>query len=217
MESSSQSDQIEKLKKQLADVEPLLKASQGSITQRDENAAAQKVEMERLLGEVERFKKTAKDEEEKRVKAISLLKTVRQKLVKAEKERDDMQRETATSKEKEKADREREHLERSKLQAEVEMVNSEREKAVAGLKSQFDREVATIKDRHDKETAGIRGQFELEALTAKVCILMVAYLPGLALSDYSELPFQRNCDIDFPDIIAGANCDKSYKRQKLVL
>ncbi|KAJ7293654.1 hypothetical protein C8J57DRAFT_1429415 [Mycena rebaudengoi] len=159
MESSSQSDQIEKLKKQLADVEPLLKASQGSITQRDENAAAQKVEMERLLGE---------DEEEKRVKAISLLKTVRQKLVKAEKERDDIQRETATSKEKEKADREREHLERSKLQAEVEMVNSEREKAVAGLKAQFDREVATIRDRHDKETAGIRGQFELEALTAKL-------------------------------------------------
>ncbi|KAJ6610071.1 hypothetical protein B0H10DRAFT_2438222 [Mycena sp. CBHHK59/15] len=167
LESSSQSDQIETLKKQLVEAEVLLSVSQGSITRGDESVAAQKVEIDRLRGEVERSQKIAKEEEEKRVKAISLLKTVRQKLVKAEKERDDIQRETAALKDREKSDKEREQAERSRLQTEIETVNSEREKATTGLKAQFDREVATIKDRHEKETAVLRGQFELEALTAK--------------------------------------------------
>ncbi|KAJ7181737.1 hypothetical protein C8R43DRAFT_1055509 [Mycena crocata] len=167
LESSSQSAQIEKLKKQLAEGEALLAASQASISQKDEGAAAQKAEIDRLLGEVERSKRMAKEEEEKRVKAISLLKTVRQKLVKAEKERDDVQRDVAASKDKDKAEREKDQLEKSRLQSEIETVNTEREKAVAGLKAQFDRELATMRDRHEKETAVLRGQFELEALTTK--------------------------------------------------
>ncbi|KAJ7706097.1 hypothetical protein B0H17DRAFT_919676 [Mycena rosella] len=167
LESASQSAQIEKQKRQLIEVEALLAASQGSITKADESATAQKAEIDRLLGEVERSKRVAKEEEEKRVKAISLLKTVRQKLVKAEKERDDVLREVAMSKDKDKAEREKELLEKSRLQTELETVNSERDKAIAGLKAQFDRELATIRDRHDKETAGLRGQFELEALTTK--------------------------------------------------
>ncbi|KAJ7492547.1 hypothetical protein FB451DRAFT_1078701 [Mycena latifolia] len=167
LESASQSAQIEKQKQQLAEAEALLAASQGSITKGDESAAAQKAEIDRLLGEVERSKRVAKEEEEKRVKAISLLKTVRQKLVKAEKDRDDLQRDVAVSRDKEKAEKEKELLEKSRLQTEIETINSERERAVAGLKAQFDREIATIKDRHDKETAGLRGQFELEALTTK--------------------------------------------------
>ncbi|KAJ7487679.1 hypothetical protein B0H11DRAFT_1721098 [Mycena galericulata] len=167
LESGSQSAQIEKMKKQMAEAEALLAASQSSIAQRDESAAAQKVEIDRLLGEVERSKRVAKEEEEKRVKAISLLKTVRQKLVKAEKDRDDLQREVAASKEKEKVERDNEQLEKSRLRAEIETVNSEREKAVAGLKAQFDRESASLRDRYEKEVAGLRGQFELETLTTK--------------------------------------------------
>ncbi|KAJ7038120.1 hypothetical protein C8F04DRAFT_1220408 [Mycena alexandri] len=167
LESTSQSVQIEKLKKQLTEVEALLAASRGSIAQGDESAAAQKAEIDRLLGEVERSKRVAKEEEEKRVKAISLLKTVRQKLVKAEKERDDTLREVAMSKDKDKVDRERDQLDRARLQAEIEVVNSEREKAVAGLKIQFDREIATLRDKQEKEISALRGQFELEALTTK--------------------------------------------------
>ncbi|KAJ6575196.1 hypothetical protein B0H19DRAFT_1208639 [Mycena capillaripes] len=167
LESASQSAQIEKLKKQLGEFEALLAASQGSVSQGDESAAAQKVEIDRLHKEVETAKRVAKEEEEKRVKAISLLKTVRQKLVKAEKERDDIHREFAGSKDKEKAEREGELLEKSKLQSELETVNSEREKAIAGLKNQFDREMASLRDKHEKEAAVLRGQFELEALTTK--------------------------------------------------
>ncbi|KAJ7783868.1 hypothetical protein DFH07DRAFT_908919 [Mycena maculata] len=167
LESGSQSAQIEKLKKQLAEVEALLAASQNSVAQGDECASAQKAEIERLLKEVEGSKRVAKEEEEKRVKAISLLKTVRQKLVKAEKERDDLQRDSAASKDKEKAERENEQLEKARLRAEIDTANSEREKAIAGLRAQFDRESTASRDRYEKEIGGLRGQFELEALTTK--------------------------------------------------
>ncbi|KAJ6503473.1 hypothetical protein C8R47DRAFT_1316667 [Mycena vitilis] len=167
LESASQSAQIEKLRKQLTEVEALLATSQGSVSQADANAAAQKVEIERLHKEVESSKRVAKEEEEKRVKAISLLKSVRQKLVKAEKERDDIQRDIASSKDKEKAEREKDHLENSRLQSELETANSERERAIAGLKTRFDREIASARDKQEKEVAILRGQFELEALTTK--------------------------------------------------
>ncbi|KAJ7070960.1 hypothetical protein C8F01DRAFT_1108511 [Mycena amicta] len=167
LESSSQSVQIEQLKKQLSEADALLTASQGSAAQSNEGTAAQKAEIDRLHGEIEQSKRIAKEEEEKRVKAISLLKTVRQKLVKAEKERDDAQREATALKDKEKAEGNSLQAEKAKLQLEIETVNLEREKALAGLKAQFDREIAGLRERHDKETATVRGQFELEALAAK--------------------------------------------------
>ncbi|KAJ7837533.1 hypothetical protein B0H14DRAFT_2791069 [Mycena olivaceomarginata] len=156
LESTSQSAQIEKLRKQLAESEALLAASQ---SQGDETSTKQKAEIERLTKEVETSKRMAKEEEEKRVKAISLLKTVRQKLVKAEKERDDIQREVASSKDKDKAERERDQLEKLSI--------AEREKAIVGLRTQFDREIASLRDKHEKEIAVKQGQFELMALTVK--------------------------------------------------
>ncbi|KAF7320403.1 Mediator of RNA polymerase II transcription subunit 5 [Mycena kentingensis (nom. inval.)] len=167
LESSSQSTQIDQLRKQLAEAEALVTASQGSAAQSTENAAAQKADIERLHGEIEQTKRAAKEEEEKRVKAISLLKTVRQKLVKAEKDRDDAQREAAAFKEKEKADSGALQAEKLKLQAEIETVNAERERALTGLKAQFDREIVTMRERQEKEMSALRGQFELEALTTK--------------------------------------------------
>jgi chromosome segregation ATPase len=215
LESASQSTQIEKLKKQLAEVEALLAASQGSISQGDESAAAQKAEIDRLLKEVESSKRVAKEEEEKRVKAISLLKTVRQKLVKAEKERDDIQREVAGSKDKEKAEREKDQLEKSRLQSEIETVNADRERAIAGLKLQFDREIATFRDKQEKETAVLRGQFELEALTTKVCYHF-RYV-SFFLIRWPELPFQRGHNFDLSDILLGVYSYEPYKRQKRIL
>ncbi|KAF7306991.1 Mediator of RNA polymerase II transcription subunit 5 [Mycena indigotica] len=167
LESSSQSAQIEHLKKQLSEAETLISASQGSVAQSTESAAAQTAEIERLQTDIEQSKRVAKEEEEKRVKAISLLKTVRQKLVKAEKDKDDAQREATALKEKEKAEGTASQAEKAKMQAEIEAVNAEREKAVTGLKTQFDKEISGIRERHEKEIATLRGQFELEALTTK--------------------------------------------------
>lgn len=117
---------------------------------------------------MERTQGLAKEEEEKRVKAISLLKTVRQKLVKAEKDRDEARGELAAVKEREKGDRDKEEAERSRLQKEIDSVNAERERAIAGLKGQFDREVAGVKERYEREISALKGQFELEAISTKV-------------------------------------------------
>ena len=125
-------------------------------------------EAEKLRGEAEKAKAAAKDEEEKRTKAISLLKTVRQKLVKAEKERDDAVKELQTVKVHEKEEREKDKTEKQKLHDEIEKVNHERETAVKGLKAQFDKEVAGLKDRQEKELNALRGQYELEVITLKV-------------------------------------------------
>ncbi len=168
MESRSQSELIDNLRKQLEESELLLKASQGTISQSVDDLAQRKTEIARLSAEVVKSKELVKEEEEKRVKAISLLKTVRQKLVKAEKDKEDAVKETTAVKEKEKSERAKEEAEKSKLQNEIESLNVERDKAVAGLKAQFDREVAAAKERHEKEMAAVKGEFELDAVTFKV-------------------------------------------------
>lgn len=145
-----------------------MKATQSSTTQIEEESIKRKAEVERLHGEVEKVKGLAKEEEEKRVKAIALLKTVRQKLVKAEKDRDDVVREVQFMKEREKEEREKEKADRAMLLAEIDRANTERETAVIGLRSQFDKEVSALKERYEKELSALKGQFELEAVTTKV-------------------------------------------------
>ncbi|KAI0660441.1 hypothetical protein C8Q70DRAFT_913478 [Cubamyces menziesii] len=167
LESKSQSDQIDKLRAQVEEAEKLLKAAQSTTTQIEQESAKRKAEIDRLQGELDRATGAAKDEEEKRTKAIALLKTVRQKLVKAEKERDDAVKEVSTLKETEKVEREKEKAEKARLQGEIDKAHAERETAVQGLRAQFDKEVAALKEKHEKELAALRGQFELEAITAK--------------------------------------------------
>ncbi|KAG5648052.1 hypothetical protein DXG03_007087 [Asterophora parasitica] len=167
LESSSQSAQIEKLQTQVAEAEALLTAAQGADAQAEEFSAGQKAEIERLQKEVESVKRLAREEEEKRVKAISLLKTVRQKLVKAEKERDDVMKEKVSFQEKDRGEREREQTERARLQNALEAANAERERALIGLKAQFDKEVVYLRERFDKELNATKGQYELEGASLK--------------------------------------------------
>jgi len=167
LESASQSDQLEKLRRQLEEAEASIKVSQ-SLSSHTEEVADRNVEIDMLRAEVKRANGIAKEEEEKRVKAISLLKTVRQKLVKAEKDKEDALKELNSSKDKEKTEREKESVERLKLQQEIDAVNDERGKAMVGLKAQFDKEVVNLKERYEKEASGLRAQFELESATTKV-------------------------------------------------
>ncbi|KII93210.1 hypothetical protein PLICRDRAFT_35393 [Plicaturopsis crispa FD-325 SS-3] len=167
LESASRSEQFEKLRRQHEETEAQLQTSRGLLAQSDGAAAQQAAEIARLQADGDRFKALAKEEEEKRVKAISLLKSVRQKLVKAEKERDEAVKEAGALREREQGERERERAERAKLQKEIEAVNGERERALAGLRAQFDREVANVRERFEKELSATRGQYEMEAVTTK--------------------------------------------------
>ncbi|KAG6911908.1 hypothetical protein DXG01_000155 [Tephrocybe rancida] len=167
LESSSQNLQMEKLRTQLSEAEALLNAAHSADAQAEEVAAGQRTEMDNMLKELERAKLSAKEEEEKRVKAISLLKTVRQKLVKAEKEKEEALNAATATQERDRSEREREQAERSRLRSELDASNTDREKALAGLKSQFDKELANFRDRYEKEIATSNAQSEADLASVK--------------------------------------------------
>jgi chromosome segregation ATPase len=166
--SASQSDRSERLQQQLRESEALISSLQNSATQAAEQTEKFKADFEQLQSDLERTRGLAKEEEEKRVKAISLLKTVRAKLVKAEKEKEEALKEAALLKEKDASEREKEKAERARLQGEVDEVQKEREQAVVGLRNQFDREIANLKDRFEREALALRGQYEIEAISLRV-------------------------------------------------
>ncbi|PPQ64426.1 hypothetical protein CVT26_002133 [Gymnopilus dilepis] len=167
LESHSLSEEVRKLRTQLGETEALFDAAQRATSSAEEALAKQKEEYAQLQKEVEAAKNVAKEEEEKRVKAVSLLKTVRQKLVKAEKDKEDALKEVATIKEREKDEKSKEQADRLNHQQEVESLNAAHEKATAALKAQFNKDMASMKERYESEIAALKGQFELDMATAK--------------------------------------------------
>ena len=120
-----------------------------------------------MRAEVEKLNIFAKDEEEKRGKAVSLLKTVRQKLVKAEKDREDALKDVAALKESQKVEHDKDQLDRERLQGELNKLKIEKEVSLADHRAQFEKDLAALKQRSEKELSALRGQFELEANAAK--------------------------------------------------
>lgn len=174
-ESHSQSDQLEISRKQLEDTESILRSTRAMVTRLEEECTTVKTENSRLRGDLDKQKDSAKEEEEKRIKAITLLKTVRQKLVKTEKERDDVLKDLGSLKEKEKQDRDAEKVEKAKLEREIVALTATKDKEVAGLRAHFDRELSGIKERLESEMAARKGQMELEVASLKVCNLYYLY------------------------------------------
>ncbi|KIO20881.1 hypothetical protein M407DRAFT_81071 [Tulasnella calospora MUT 4182] len=163
LESHSQSEQIETLRKRVAEAEALLTASSSTTSNIEAASAAKQSTIDQLTAELQTAKGQVKDEEEKRGKAIALLKTVRTKLVKAEKDKEDMVKE----KDDMRLERDAARGETANLRAEVERMRAEKEREVATLRVQFDRELSSVKDRLEKEAAARKGQFELDAITTK--------------------------------------------------
>ncbi|KAG8894748.1 hypothetical protein FRC01_012779, partial [Tulasnella sp. 417] len=163
LESHSQSEQIETLRKRVAEAEALLAASSSTTSNIEAASAAKQNTIAQLTAELQTAKGQVKDEEEKRGKAIALLKTVRTKLVKAEKDKEDVMKE----KEDMRLERDAARGETASLRAEVERMRAEKEREVAALRVQFDRELSSVKDRLEKEAAARKGQFELDAITTK--------------------------------------------------
>ena len=150
------------------EAEALVAAGQKADAQAQEGVLAREAEMGSLQKDLERAKSLAKEEEEKRVKAVSLLKTVRQKLVKAEKDKDDVLKELMGVKEKDKGEKERHEIDRARMRNEVEMANHAREKAIGDLRAQSDKDLANAKDRYEQEIVFMKGQLDLQLATAQV-------------------------------------------------
>ncbi|KAL1408193.1 hypothetical protein Q8F55_004998 [Vanrija albida] len=145
LEGGSQTDLISKLRKQLSDAEAKLSAK-----------ATDAADTSQLKADLAKAETRAKEEEEKRTKAISLLKTVRQKHVKVEKEKEVIQQDLAEAR-----------AERTKAGEEVEKIKAERITQVDQLRKGFERETASIKERSDKELAARKAAWELEMITTK--------------------------------------------------
>jgi len=172
LESHSQSEEVKKLKTQLDETEALFQAAQRATSNAEDAVEKSKEEVSRLQKDIESSKNTAKEEEEKRVKAVSLLKTVRQKLVKAEKEKEDALRDLLSFKEREKDDKSKELVERANFQHELESLTGAHEKTTSNLKAQFGRDIANTRERYEQEMTALRGQFELDITSLKVGFLI---------------------------------------------
>jgi chromosome segregation ATPase len=161
LESASQSEQIESLKKQLKEAEILLSAS--TI-----HSSANEASMKSLRDEVNSSQKIAKDEEEKRVKAVALLKTVRQKLVKTEKERDDALK--ASQEARQKADEllSKDQAEKNAADATLQRLKEEYERKLLEIRSERQKEVQQIRAAAEGEISAVKESYETEIHSLKV-------------------------------------------------
>lgn len=148
LEGTSQSGLIAKLRSQLSTAESNLAARVAELSSLNETKA-----------DLNRAQIQIKEEEEKRTKAIQLLKTVRLKLVKAEKDKEEVER-----------DRAEERAERSRAQDDAERLRAEKEREVSALRRGFERELNGQKERWEREMKEKKGAWELEMITTKVCL-----------------------------------------------
>jgi chromosome segregation ATPase len=170
LETHSLSEELRKMKIQLKQTEALFDAAQLATTNVEEVADQQKEKISQLEKQLDQSKNVAKEEEEKRVKAITLLKTVRQKLVKAEKDREDAVKEIATMKEREKGDKDKEQTEKLNLLRELEVSQSAHAQEIAAFRTQFEKDLAATRERYEQEVSALKGQQELDLVSIKVAI-----------------------------------------------
>ncbi|CED84426.1 hypothetical protein [Phaffia rhodozyma] len=152
MESTSQSNLIESLRSELS----TLKVSHTTLQATHRTTQT----------ELSTSQTTCKEEEEKRLKAISLLKTVRQKLVKADKDKEELnsgkeELKLAITKAETEAKKE---LDRWKLA--VERGKQEREKDVRTLREKFESEVKSLREGFERDSKSRKEEGELKAITA---------------------------------------------------
>lgn len=177
----------------MAETEALFEAAQRATSHAEDTVNTHREEISQLRKDIEDVKNHAKEEEEKRVKAISLLKSVRQKLVKAEKDREDAVKEANSLKDREKGDKDKEHAERLNFQYELESLTAAHEKATITLRSQLEKDNAAMRDRYEQEIDALRGQSELDLASIKVIITQICFdrLMRLITDLYLEYHLER--------------------------
>lgn len=129
--------------------------------------AALEAELKEARASVTRADAKAKEEEDKKSKSISLLKAVRQKLLKAEKDKEDAEviRDALRASEEGLQSELRQRTQR--FESELLSTRTNQEREIARLRASFDREANLIRGAAEREAAAKRGQFELDLLTQR--------------------------------------------------
>ncbi|KAK4691815.1 hypothetical protein P7C70_g9261, partial [Phenoliferia sp. Uapishka_3] len=160
LESSSQSDALTSLASQL---EPLTSQNATLSTE----LASAKATIASSTTEHSKLKQIAKEEEEKRTKALSLLRALRQKLVKAEKDKEEIELEKDKLRASESALAAAVTTDRARFDQEIVSLRAAQELQLSKMRSSFDRETHSIKVQRDREAQMKKAQFEMEVITAK--------------------------------------------------
>ncbi|GAA98225.1 uncharacterized protein L969DRAFT_93167 [Mixia osmundae IAM 14324] len=171
MERQSQSAQIDQLKQQLEQKDASITALTEAQTKQDRVAKegeGSKAEISKLQKSLEESQKTAKEEEEKRTKAMNLLKQIRQKMLKAEKDKTDVEKERDEVKGQVRISQANLVNEKIKMEQEVLALRAQSEQQVSRLRASFEREHQSVKQQLEREAAAQRGQAELDITTLKM-------------------------------------------------
>lgn len=129
--------------------------------------ATLEAELKEVRATAARAEARAKEEEEKKAKSISLLKAVRQKLLKAEKDKEELEIMRDAYKSSEDALKAELRQRTQRFESELMSTRSGQEREISRLKASFDREAQSIRVAADREASAKRGQYELDMLNLR--------------------------------------------------
>jgi chromosome segregation ATPase len=167
LEHKSQQDEIDALRDSLGARNKALDEAQEKIVAAEKAAEQTRNDIGKAAEEYDKLQRVAKEEEEKRIKALSLLRALRQKLVKNEAEKEETDKEIARLKDAEKQAQDTLKNDRSRFDAEIVALRAAQEQQISKLRQNFDREIGNVKQQFEREATAKKGQFELDAITSK--------------------------------------------------
>lgn len=101
------------------------------------------------------------------MKAMSLLRALRQKLVKSEKDKEEAEKEVEALKASELRVQEMIKGDRLRFDQEILSLRAAQEVQISKLRTSFERETNSIKAQNEREALARKGQYELDAITVK--------------------------------------------------
>jgi chromosome segregation ATPase len=167
LEHKSQQDEIDALRDSLGARNKALDEAQEKISSAEKAAEQTRGDIGKAAEEYDKLQRVAKEEEEKRIKALSLLRALRQKLVKNEAEKEETDKEISRLRDAEKQAQEQIKSDRGRFDSEIVALRSAQEQQISKLRQNFDREIGNVKAQFEREATAKRGQVELEAITTK--------------------------------------------------
>lgn len=137
------------------------------LSQAEEVAKLSTAAVEKGVEDYDKLKIVAKEEEEKRIKALSLLRALRQKLVKSEKDREEGDKEREALRVADLATQETIRTDKLRFEQEIVSLRAAQELQLTKLRQAFERETNSIRTQHERESTAKRGQTELNVITVK--------------------------------------------------
>lgn len=163
----SAAEKLALVKTQLEQKDVTLKLVNDQLLASEAARRAVDAEVLKAAEEYAKLKIVAKEEEEKRIKALSLLRALRQKLVKSEKDKEEGDKEREALRLSEAGATDQIRLDRARYDQEVTLLRTSHDQQRAQLRLANERETTQLRAQYERAAAARKAQFELEAITVK--------------------------------------------------